>query len=56
LKETINIPYRYDTTEKKILKNNFSSNVAIKFFGHGDFGGSVGKGKQTKSYFRPYNK
>jgi hypothetical protein len=25
------------------------------FLGRGDFGGSVGKGKQTISYFRPYD-
>jgi hypothetical protein len=34
--------------KKYLKKNNFSSNEAIKFVG-----GSVGKGKQTKFYFRP---
>jgi hypothetical protein len=37
-----------------IRKNIFFSDEAIKFFwGRGDFGGSVGKGKQTTFYFRP---
>jgi hypothetical protein len=39
--------------KKIFLKNNFSSNETIKFLGRGDFDGSVGKGKQTKFYFRP---
>jgi hypothetical protein len=39
--------------KKIFLKNNFSSNEAKKFLGRSDFGGSVGKGKQTKFHFRP---
>jgi hypothetical protein len=46
----------HNTNEKNIFKkNNFASNEAINFLGRSDFYGSVGKGKQTKFYFRPYS-
>ena len=44
--------YTHNTNEQNIFFL-ISSNEAIHFWGHGDFGGSVGKGKQTRFYFRP---
>jgi hypothetical protein len=46
------IEFMYHTNEKNILIF-FSLKEAIIFWGRADFGGSVGKGKQTKFYFRP---
>jgi hypothetical protein len=40
--------FMYNTNEKNIQKNNFSST----FWGRSDSGESVGKGKPTKFYFR----
>jgi hypothetical protein len=44
----------YNINEKNIQKKViFHQMRQFNFLGRGDFGGSVGKGKQTKFYFRP---